>query len=120
MMRKEIIIGCAIVALAAFMGIYFSVTAIVDKGANASVVGALCISSMALGAILGTSALRYLPTYVSGMALLVSLVACIVCALYYEELSATNMIVACMGSGLATGACGGALGCHLAIENSAL
>lgn len=86
MMRKEIIIGCAIVALAAIMGIYFSATAIVNKGSNASVVGALCISSMALGAILGTGALKYLPTYVSGMVLVVGLVAGIACVLAYAGL----------------------------------
>lgn len=119
-MRKEMIMGCAIVVLAALMGIYFSVNAIVDKGSNVSVVGALCVSSMTLGAVLGTSALKYLPTYVSGMALLVSLVACIVCVLSYGELSPTNMIVACIGSGLATGACCGALGGHLTMEDSAL
>ena len=105
---------------AALLCIGITVLSLITGDYNVSIGGALFIGSMTLGAVPGMSVLKYVPAWVSGMVLVVGLVAGIACVLAYTELSMVQIIVACLGSGLATGACGGALGGHLAMENSAL
>lgn len=105
---------------AALLCICVTVLSLVTGGYAASTVGALFIGSMALGAVPGVSVLKSVPAYVSGLVLVVGLVAGIACVLVYTELSMVQILVACIGSGLVTGACCGSLGGHFAMRDIAL
>lgn len=107
-------------AVAALLCIGVTVLSLMTGDYTVSTVGALFICSMALGAVPGVSVLKYVPAYVSGLVLVVGLVAGIACVLAYTELSMVHIIVACIGSGLVTGACCGALGGYFAMRDIAL
>lgn len=94
-------------AFTALLCIGIAALSLVTGDCGASTVGALFIGSMALGAVPGVSVLKYVPAWVSGMVLVVGLVAGIACVLAYTELSMVQIIVAGVGSGLVTGACCG-------------
>lgn len=107
-------------AFTALLCIGITVLSLITGDCGASTVGALFIGSMALGAVPGVSVLKYVPAWVSGMVLVVGLVAGIACVLAYTELSMVQIIVAGVGSGLVTGACCGALGGRFAMSDIAL
>ena len=105
---------------AALLCICVTVLSLITGDCTVSTVGALFIGSMALGAVPGVSVLKYVPAYVSGLVLVVGLVAGIACVLAYTELSMMHIIAACIGSGLVTGAGCGSLGGHFAMRDIAL
>lgn len=119
-MRMGSIMVYVTMAVAALLCIGVTVLSLITGDYTVSTVGALFICSMALGAVPGVSVLKYVPAYVSGPVLAVGLVAGIACVLAYTELSMVQIIVACIGSGLVTGAGCGALGGHCGMRDVAL
>ena len=115
-MRKEVIVGCAIMVATACLCICVAVLSVMTGGCDVHIIGALVIGGIVVGGVIGSQVLQRLPERVSVIGLPVSFVVIVACLLLYEILNPTAIVVSCLVSGISAGSCGGALGYYRGME----
>ena len=106
-MRKTFIMSTGLRLIAEWLVIYILISSI--TGRCAVITGVLGVCSLDLSMFLGALVLKYFPTYASSISLVISGIACILCATRYHELNTVDVIVACVCSGLMVETFGGHL-----------
>ena len=91
-MRKTFIVTTGLRLIAEWLVIYILISSI--TGRCAVITGVLGVCSLNLSVFLGALVSKYFPTCASGIALVISGIACILCATRYHELNTVDVIVA--------------------------
>ena len=115
-MRKDVIVGCAIMTLAALFCIWVAVLSVMAGDYDVHTIGAIVMGSIVVGGVFGSQVLQRLPERVSTIGLSASSVAIVACLLFYTTFNPVAVIASCIISGAVAGSCGGALGYYLGME----
>lgn len=104
-MKRTFIISTGLRLIVEWLAIYVLIGSMIGRWSIITWV--LCICSIYFGMFLGARVLKYFPTCADGIALVISGIACILCAIPYHELNTVDVVVACACSGLMVEAFGG-------------
>ena len=115
-MRRCSFMECVAIVCTALLCIGVSVLSVMTGGYDVSTVGALITGSIVVGGVLGSQVARRLSEHTRTIVLSISLVFVVECILFYELFTPAAIVASCLVSGVATGSCCGALGCHRSVE----